>query len=46
MNPCHVCEEPTKNKCSNCNQVSYCGVQHQKQDWKTHKPSCHPFKVG
>ncbi|KAH8400877.1 hypothetical protein KR009_001609 [Drosophila setifemur] len=45
-NPCHVCKEPTKTKCSNCNQVSYCSVQHQKQDWKTHKPSCHPFKIA
>ncbi|KAH8285494.1 hypothetical protein KR054_010014 [Drosophila jambulina] len=46
MNPCHVCQEPTKNKCSNCHQVSYCSVQHQKQDWKTHKPGCHPFKIA
>ncbi|EDV37528.1 uncharacterized protein Dana_GF13486 [Drosophila ananassae] len=45
-NPCHVCQEPTKTKCSNCNQVSYCSVQHQKQDWKAHKTNCHPFKIA
>ncbi|XP_034111151.1 SET domain-containing protein SmydA-8 [Drosophila albomicans] len=46
MNPCAVCETPTKNNCSNCNQVSYCSVQHQKQHWKAHKPNCHPFKIA
>ncbi|KAH8415968.1 hypothetical protein KR222_005424 [Zaprionus bogoriensis] len=46
MNPCNVCAAPTKNNCSNCNQVSYCSVQHQKQDWKAHKAQCHPFKIA
>ncbi|XP_030387377.1 SET domain-containing protein SmydA-8 [Scaptodrosophila lebanonensis] len=46
MNSCNVCAAQTKNKCSNCNQVSYCSVQHQKQDWRQHKANCHPFKIA
>ncbi|XP_017867790.1 PREDICTED: protein msta [Drosophila arizonae] len=46
MNSCNVCQAETKNKCSNCNQVAYCSVQHQKQDWKSHKSNCHPFRVA
>ncbi|ALC41160.1 CG8503 [Drosophila busckii] len=46
MNACNVCESPTKNKCSNCNQVAYCSVEHQKADWKAHKARCFPFKIA
>lgn len=45
MNPCTICETETKNSCSNCKQVFYCSVEHQKQDWKNHKKNCHPYKV-
>jgi hypothetical protein len=27
-------------KCGRCKQVSYCNVDCQKADWKTHKPVC------
>lgn len=26
--------------CSKCNSVSYCGREHQKQDWNNHKKTC------
>ncbi|XP_039957436.1 SET domain-containing protein SmydA-8 [Bactrocera neohumeralis] len=45
MSTCAVCDQPTKNKCSNCNQSFYCCAGHQKQHWKTHKVNCRPFKV-
>lgn len=45
MNPCAICKTETKNSCSNCKQVFYCCVEHQKQDWKNHKKNCHPYKV-
>lgn len=45
MSTCAVCDQPTKNKCSNCNQSFYCCAEHQKQHWKTHKVNCRPFKV-
>ncbi|XP_067633855.1 SET domain-containing protein SmydA-8 isoform X1 [Eurosta solidaginis] len=45
MSQCAVCNEPTKNKCSNCNQIFYCCEEHQKNHWKLHKIECKPFKV-
>ncbi|XP_017473030.1 PREDICTED: protein msta [Rhagoletis zephyria] len=45
MFACAVCGEPTKSKCSNCNQSFYCCEEHQKQHWKVHKVDCRPFKV-
>ncbi|XP_053965872.1 uncharacterized protein LOC128868132 [Anastrepha ludens] len=45
MSSCAVCGEPTKNKCSNCNQSFYCSEEHQKKHWKVHKINCRPFKV-
>jgi len=33
-----------ENVCS-CGKVSYCGIDCQKSDWKSHKPDCPPFKV-
>ncbi|XP_037828330.1 SET domain-containing protein SmydA-8 [Lucilia sericata] len=45
MNPCTICKTETKNSCSNCKQVFYCCVEHQKQDWKNHKKNCHPYKI-
>lgn len=42
---CAVCSIESKLKCSNCSQVYYCSANHQKQDWKNHKPRCHPFLI-
>ena len=45
MKHCNFCKAETlKNACS-CGKVSYCGVDCQKSDWKSHKPDCPPFKV-
>ncbi|KAJ7596519.1 hypothetical protein C8J56DRAFT_773001 [Mycena floridula] len=27
-------------RCSRCKVVSYCSPEHQKADWKNHKPRC------
>lgn len=39
--PCSVCgkTESTK-RCARCKSAAYCGEEHQKADWKTHKKSC------
>lgn len=39
--PCSVCGK-TENtrRCVRCKAVAYCGEEHQKADWKTHKKSC------
>ena len=43
---CAVCKKPAKTRCSACCKVFYCCVDHQKQDWKTHKLECQSFKVS
>uniref|UniRef100_A0A1A9W9S4 MYND-type domain-containing protein n=1 Tax=Glossina brevipalpis TaxID=37001 RepID=A0A1A9W9S4_9MUSC len=45
MNPCKICAAETKNNCSNCKQIYYGSTEHQKQDWKSHKRNCLPFKM-
>lgn len=42
---CEVCDKQAKSRCSGCVQAFYCSVEHQRQDWKIHKPSCSPLKV-
>ncbi|KLO12320.1 hypothetical protein SCHPADRAFT_854067 [Schizopora paradoxa] len=40
---CTVCGSPHNLKaCSVCKKVYYCGRDHQREDWKTHKPECKP----
>jgi hypothetical protein len=41
MNHCAVCGVECTLKCSACKSVAYCGKEHQKSDWKHHKPNCH-----
>ncbi|XP_055836503.1 SET domain-containing protein SmydA-8 [Episyrphus balteatus] len=43
---CAVCKIPAKQFCSACKSVSYCGAEHQKAHWKTHKSECRPFKIA
>lgn len=43
---CGVCGEPADLKCSACKLVSYCGKEHQKNDWKNHKTLCRPVEVS
>lgn len=45
MAPCNHCEEEGAGKTCICGQVSYCGAECQKKDWKKHKGSCPPFCV-
>jgi len=45
VNNCAVCLEGRSSKqellqCSRCKTVRYCGVQHQKVDWSSHKKMC------
>ncbi|KRX10330.1 hypothetical protein PPERSA_02747 [Pseudocohnilembus persalinus] len=37
---CAICGTPSLDCCSNCNQVFYCSLQHQKEHWKEHKNQC------
>uniref|UniRef100_A0AAV1V2F2 MYND-type domain-containing protein n=1 Tax=Peronospora matthiolae TaxID=2874970 RepID=A0AAV1V2F2_9STRA len=38
---CRVCKEPSTLMCSRCKAVRYCGIDCQKQAWKTsHKQRC------
>ncbi|CAB5308274.1 unnamed protein product [Rhizophagus irregularis] len=39
-NICNVCLKPSKNKCTNCNQIYYCSKKCQKKDWKEHRKVC------
>ncbi|KAJ7474902.1 hypothetical protein FB451DRAFT_1465131 [Mycena latifolia] len=41
---CSMCGEPAKSKCSRCNVKRYCGAVCQREDWKTHRPTCTSFK--
>lgn len=37
---CGICGKAAPSLCSRCKQVGYCGVEHQRQDWSTHKKIC------
>ncbi|GAB0095454.1 SET domain-containing protein [Sergentomyia squamirostris] len=43
--PCGVCGVISDKKCASCHGIFYCGVKHQKEDWKNHKKSCPPYIV-
>lgn len=45
-NVCAVCSVEAPFKCVGCKNISYCGVDHQKQHWKTHKQDCRAFEVN
>ncbi|KZS89778.1 hypothetical protein SISNIDRAFT_431654 [Sistotremastrum niveocremeum HHB9708] len=41
---CAACGTPHDLKaCSRCKTIWYCGSAHQKQHWRTHKPTCVPI---
>lgn len=42
---CAVCNKNSTQRCSNCRKVSYCCKDHQKADWKNHKPDCFPAEI-
>ena len=39
------CGKKAEKHCTGCHAVVYCTKEHQKQDWKTHKANCLPYKV-
>lgn len=44
VNACYVCGSTRKLlQCGSCKSIFYCSREHQKLDWKRHKPSCHSF---
>lgn len=43
---CQVCEMESSLRCSNCGQAVYCGVDHQRADWASHRVNCVPFRVA
>jgi len=45
MPRCPVCKAAEAQKRCVCAEVSYCGTECQKNDWKRHKGSCPPFCV-
>ena len=43
---CAVCSSLSSGQCSSCFNAFYCGPDHQKKDWKTHKKECkRPYEV-
>lgn len=43
---CAVCGVAASLKCSGCQGIVYCGKEHQKAHWKTHKKTCVAIQVG
>ena len=41
---CMVCDGPAAKKCSQCGEMYYCSVDHQKQHWKDHKSWCRKLR--
>jgi hypothetical protein len=37
---CGVCSEVASKRCGRCRGVTYCSVECQKLDWKTHRFNC------
>lgn len=43
---CGVCGVVAHLKCSGCQAVVYCGKEHQKAHWKSHKKTCKAIQVS
>ncbi|KAL9692809.1 hypothetical protein quinque_000104, partial [Culex quinquefasciatus] len=42
---CAVCGVPAGQRCGGCQQVSYCGKDHQRQHWKElHRKECRCYR--
>lgn len=41
-----MCGSGASQRCSRCHVTSYCGRDHQKQHWRTHKMQCRPYEVA
>lgn len=42
---CAVCQEPASQACAHCGTISYCGKEHQKEHWASHKNVCKPYRI-
>ena len=42
---CALCSSQCTQSCGICKKVNYCSKEHQKSDWKVHKPNCFPAIV-
>lgn len=44
---CHVCKEfsPDLKQCAGCKTFLYCSKEHQKRDWREHKPLCKAIQI-
>ncbi|XP_042877682.1 SET domain-containing protein SmydA-8-like isoform X2 [Penaeus japonicus] len=42
---CGMCGTEASLACGGCSDVFYCGKEHQKQHWSSHKKECHPYKT-
>lgn len=42
---CGVCGTEAALVCGGCSSVFYCGKEHQKQHWGSHRKECLPYKV-
>ncbi|KAL8287408.1 hypothetical protein RQP46_003266 [Phenoliferia psychrophenolica] len=40
--PCAVCTEPGRQRCSRCKQIRFCSSKHQALLWSSHKVLCTP----
>ena len=41
---CLLCDKIASLKCTGCNWAFYCNRDHQRKDWKNHKPYCSATK--
>eukprot|EP01114_Cavostelium_apophysatum_P008482 TRINITY_DN2100_c0_g1_i1.p1 TRINITY_DN2100_c0_g1~~TRINITY_DN2100_c0_g1_i1.p1 ORF type:complete len:538 (+),score=106.56 TRINITY_DN2100_c0_g1_i1:105-1718(+) len=39
---CFICGAEDSRRCAGCKSISYCGREHQSQDWPRHKSECAP----
>lgn len=44
-NKCAVCGEDASQRCLHCGVLGYCGKEHEKKDWASHKATCRPYRV-
>eukprot|EP00808_Paulinella_micropora_P014381 g65123.t1 len=42
---CAVCGQASTATCAGCRGISYCSREHQRTDWKAHKPNCRPLST-
>ena len=42
---CAICQIEADKKCTGCNEVAYCGKEHQRKHWSIHKNDCKCWKV-